>query len=264
MNPSTTITFLGTGTSTGVPVIGCDCPVCRSADPRNKRTRCSLHLRSPGASILIDSGPDLREQALREDLTALDAVLYTHAHLDHIAGFDELRAFCWHRDAPLPLHAGPETMDSLKGMFPWAFQNQLRSYVRPDPREIHGPFRIADVEILPLPVEHGGIETMGFRFRLPGGESFAYLSDVKRIPPPSRDQMGDLDLLVIDALRRRDHPTHMTLEESLATAAELSPRRTILTHLAHELDFGPVSASLPETVSLASDGLKFRFPAATG
>ena len=133
-----TFTFLGTGTSVGVPVIGCPCDICRSDDPRNKRTRSTVHLRTPELSLLIDFGPDLRLQALREDLTAVDAVLLTHAHLDHLAGFDELRAFCWHRDTTLPIHASPESIAVLQRMFPWAFEDHgYRGYIRPDPLKFY-------------------------------------------------------------------------------------------------------------------------------
>lgn len=255
----TIATFLGTGTSVGVPVIGCDCPVCASNHQRNIRTRCSLHLQTPKVSVLIDTSPDLREQALRENLRTVDAVLYTHAHLDHVAGFDELRAFCWHRDDPLPLHAGPETVDSLRRMFPWAMENRQRSYVRPDVHLIDGPFEIADVTVTPFPVVHASVETFGFRFTLPGEQSLAYVSDVKVIPDSSLDLLLDLDVLVIDALRPESHPTHMAIEESLAIAKSLKPTLTVFTHLAHEIDYESVTAQLPTGVSLAYDGLKLLF-----
>lgn len=255
----TTATLLGTGTSVGVPVIGCDCAVCTSGDPRNVRTRCSLHVQSPGASVLVDTGPDLRAQVLRENIRALDAVLYTHAHLDHVAGFDELRAFCWHRDDPLPLCAGPETLEALARMFPWAMRNRHRSYVRPETRIIDGPFRLGDLGVTPVPVEHAAIETFGFRFSLPGGASLAYLCDVKSIPEASLALLTGLDVLVIDALRPAPHATHLSLAESLAAVEALQPARAVLTHLAHEIDYAAVSRSLPDGVSLAQDGLKLLF-----
>ncbi len=256
---TTSVTFLGTGTSVGVPVIGCECPVCTSKAPGNIRSRCSLHLQTPTLSLLVDTGPDLREQALRENLRIVDAVLYTHAHLDHIAGFDELRAFCWHRDDPLPLYAGAETLAALRRMFPWAIENRRRSYVRPDLRAIDGPFAIRDLAVTPVVVEHAGIETIGFRFALPSGQSFAYLPDVKRIPDPGLALLSGLDLLILDALRPNPHPTHMSLDEALATIDTLRPGQTILTHLAHELDYPTVARSLPPGVSLAHDGLKLTF-----
>ncbi|NNC87525.1 MAG: MBL fold metallo-hydrolase [Akkermansiaceae bacterium] len=239
--------------------MGCTCAVCTSGDPRNNRTRCSLHIASPRTSALIDSGPDLREQALREGLTVVDAVVYTHAHLDHIVGFDELRAFCWHRDTPLPMHAGPKTLANLRTMFPWAFRTTYPGYIKPDPRVIDGPFAVGDLRFTPLPVEHAGIETFGFRVETPSGHSLAYISDVKSIPDATRRQMENLDVLIIDALRPGAHPTHMTIEESLATVRDLAPARTFLTHLAHDIDFAETSAKLPPGVALATDGLKFVF-----
>jgi len=255
---TSTLTFLGTGTSVGVPVIGCPCAICASPHPYNQRTRSSIHLRTPELSLLVDFGPDLRQQALREQLTVVDVVLVTHAHLDHIAGFDELRAFCWHRNAPLPMFAGPATMASLREMFPWAFlAHQNQGYVQPDPHVVKGPFEFGDLRITPLPVEHAGIETLGFRFDLPGNQSLAYISDVKSIPATTLPLLADLDLLAIDALRPGRHDTHMSLDEALAAIATISPRETLLTHLSHELD--ATTLELPESVALAHDGLKLHF-----
>lgn len=253
---TTTATFLGTGTSVGVPVIGCDCTVCADRRPGNVRTRSSLHLQSPECSLLIDSGPDLREQALRENIREVDAVLFTHPHLDHIAGFDELRAFCWRRDDPLPLYAGQETLDALERMYPWAIQNTQKSYVRPELHRIDHRFSLADLEITPVPVQHASVETFGFRLDLPQSFSLAYLPDVKVIPEKSQPLLQDLDLLIIDALRPEPHPTHMSLDEALAAIDDLEPRRALLTHLAHEIDYDVVSHNLPENVALAFDGLK--------
>lgn len=255
---STTLTFLGTGTSVGVPVIGCPCEICASGHPHNNRTRSSIHLRTPELSLLVDFGPDLRQQALRECLTVVDVVLLTHSHLDHIAGFDELRAFCWHRNAPLPIFAGPETMANLKRTFPWAFlAHEHRGYVQPDPHTIKGPFEFGDLHIMPLPVEHAGIETLGFRFELPTGHSVAYISDVKSIPETTLPLLRDLDLLIIDALRPGRHNTHMSLGESLAAIDIIAPRETLLTHLSHELD--ATSQELPASVAMAHDQLKLHF-----
>ncbi|HBM77590.1 MAG TPA: hypothetical protein DD438_05725 [Verrucomicrobiales bacterium] len=256
-----TATFLGTGTSVGVPVIGCSCPVCTSSHPGNQRTRSSLHLQTPGGSVLVDSGPDLRQQALREGLREIDAILYTHCHLDHIAGFDELRAFCWHRKDPLPLHAGPETMATLERMFPWAMSNTSRNYVRPDPHLIEDAFTIKDLLVTPIPVTHPSVETFGFRFDFPTGHSLAYISDVKEIPLTSIALLQDLDVFVVDALRPQPHPTHMNVEESLAVISQLKPRRSFLTHLAHEIDYREAAdqLGLPESVALACDGLKLTF-----
>ena len=257
-----TITFLGTGTSVGVPVIGCHCAVCTSADPRNNRTRSSVLITTPEAKLLIDSGPDLREQALREKISEIDAVIYTHSHLDHVAGFDEMRAFCWKRDSPLPLHATGSTLAVLKNMFGWAFHqdNTYKGYIKPDPHVIGSAFGIGGLTITPLPVLHGSVETIGLLFETAGGIRFAYLPDVKSIPETTLRMMGNLDLLVIDALRDTPHGTHLSVPEACAISARLAPNKTLLTHLSHDLDHAELSGRLPENISPAYDGLSFTIP----
>ncbi len=252
------ITFLGTGTSVGIPVIGCACPVCHSSDPRNNRLRSSILVRTPETTLLIDSGPDLRAQALREDLRAIDAILYTHAHLDHIAGFDELRAFCWHREAPLPLHATPGCMKSLRTMFAWAFDedNTYKGYVRPAPHVIDGPFRYGGLRITPLPVVHASVETIGFLFECQGAPSAAYIPDAKQIPDATLALLSGVGVLILDALRPAQHHTHLTLGEALEIIHSLGIPRALLTHLGHENEHADLVASLPPGVSVAYDGLK--------
>lgn len=252
------ITFLGTGTSVGVPVIGCYCDVCRSVAPHNNRTRSSILVSYARTTLLVDSGPDLREQALREKITSIDAVLYTHAHLDHVVGFDELRAFCWGKNQPLPLYATASCIDVLKGMFGWAFHadNTHRGYVKPDPRPVASTFRIDELTITPLPVEHGKVETVGYLFQTDAGCRTAYLPDVKSIPPKTMALLGNLDTLVIDALRDAPHSTHLSLGEALDISRQLSPRRTLLTHISHEFDHAELSARLPVGVEVAHDGLR--------
>lgn len=252
------LTFLGTATSVGVPVIGCDCAVCQSSEPRNQRTRSSVLLRADGKTLLVDSGPDLRQQALREGLREIDAVLYTHAHLDHVAGFDELRAFCWKKGDPLPLYATPGCMATLRKMFGWAFfpERVIQGYVRPAAREIDGPFFYGEIRITPLPVEHSDVETIGFLFEHPGCRSLAYLPDVKRIPDTTLDLIRGVGVLVVDALRRTDHATHFSLDEALDTVGELRPGETWLTHLSHDYDAAKPMPELPANVALAWDGLR--------
>ncbi len=252
------LTFLGTGTSVGVPVIGCDCEVCGSADPQNHRLRSSVLLRVDGLTLLVDSGPDLRQQALREDLRELDAVLYTHAHLDHVAGFDELRAFCWRRSEPLPMFGTAECLQTLKTMFGWAFasDNIHHGYVKPDPRVVDGPFHLGTLRVTPLPVEHAAVATIGYLFEPPGARSLAYLPDVKRIPATTMDVLRGVDVLVLDALRPTPHPTHFSLDEALATVAEAAPGATWLTHLGHENEHAQLTRTLPPGVRVAWDGLK--------
>ena len=253
------ITFLGTGTSVGVPVIGCACDVCRSFDSRNKRTRSSI-LVSVGtdAIILVDSGPDLREQALREGLTRIDAVLYTHSHVDHVVGFDELRAFCWGREEPLPLYASSATLETLKCMFGWAFhaENTHRGYVKPSPQIITKAFCIGSLKISPLPVEHGSVDTLGFLFETTAGSRIAYLPDVKYIPEETLTMMQNLDVLILDGLRDTPHSTHLSVAEACKISVDLKPRQTFLTHISHDLDHDALSKRLPANISPAYDGLE--------
>ena len=250
-------TFLGTGTSVGVPVIGCTSEVCLSDDPRNKRLRSSAILRCGDLALLIDSGPDLRQQALREGVTAIDGVLYTHEHDDHVVGFDELRAFCWRRDDPLPLYATQDTLDALERMFRWAFstENKYKGYVRPEGRVIEGPFKIGDISITPLPVEHGTVKVIGYRFDAPDMKSLVYMPDVKRIPESTLALMEGVEVLIIDALREAEHSTHFTTAEALATIDRLKPQQAWLTHLSHENDHAKLEESLPEGVRVAYDEL---------
>lgn len=250
------LTFLGTGTSVGVPVIGCDCGVCTSEDPRNKRTRSSVVLRAGGVTLLVDSGPDLRMQALREGLRRVDAVLYTHEHVDHVVGFDELRAFCWGREEPLPLHATEECMQMLKVMFGWAFsgENLHAGYVRPAVRVIDGPFFFGDLRVTPLPVIHAAAKTVGFLFEHPAMKSAAYLPDVKSVPDATLDLLRGVDVLVIDALRPGMHPTHFSTAEALEFAEQASAGETWLTHLSHENEHVRLGETLPDGVRVAWDG----------
>lgn len=239
-------------------MIGCTCSVCTSGDPRLIRTRSSIHLQTAESSILVDSGPDLREQALRENLTQVDAVLYTHAHLDHITGFDELRAFCWRRDTPLPLYGSPECLTEIKRIFNWAFlpTNTYKGYIKPDPRETSGSFSISSLTVTPLPVQHGSVETHGYLFEQDGMESFAYIPDAKTLPPETESLLENIPLLILDCLHRREHPTHMNLDESLATITQLGAKRAILTHISHELDINEATHELPKHITFAHDGLK--------
>lgn len=250
--------FLGTGTSVGVPVIGCGCNVCRSHDPRDNRTRSSVLVSCGTTRLLVDSGPDLRAQALREKITAIDAVLYTHPHLDHVAGFDELRAFCWKKHDPLPLYATANCLGVLKGMFGWAFQadNTHSGYVKPDPRPVDAAFQIGELIITPLPVEHGGVETVGYLFETTAGFRVAYLPDVKRIPDGTMALLQKLDVLIIDSLRDTPHSTHLSVGEAVEISRVISPRRTLLTHLSHDLGHTELSARLPDGIKAAYDGLR--------
>lgn len=251
------VTFLGTGTSTGVPVIGCDCAVCRSTDPRNQRFRSSLWVQTERASVLVDAGPDLRMQALRAKIKNVDAVLYTHGHMDHVVGFDELRAYCWNRDTPLPMYANQGCMDQLRTMFAWAFAdtNIYRGYIKPGPVVFDGSFLLEGIQVTPLPVLHGNVETHGFLFRKEGHRSLAYISDVKRVSREAMDAIHGCDVLVIDALHHRSHPTHMNVTEALEVIEQAQPQLAYFTHCSHEIDHAQLEKTLPASVRIAYDTL---------
>ncbi|MBR5887369.1 MAG: MBL fold metallo-hydrolase [Akkermansia sp.] len=251
------VLFLGSGTSTGVPVIGCQCDVCCSADPRNKRLRSSVLVQSATTTLLIDSCPDLRQQALRHNLTAIDSVIYTHEHLDHTTGFDDMRAFCWNREDKLPLYAGPSCLAHLKRMFAWAFseQNTYKGYIRPAAHNHGGaPFIVGDIEITPVPVEHASVETFGYVFRAEG-RSFGYVPDIKVLPETSRPLLQGLDALAMDALTTREHHTHITVAENVKLMQQLAPTRGFLTHCGHAVDYESTARILPTFMAPAYDGL---------
>ncbi|WP_018969119.1 MBL fold metallo-hydrolase [Rubritalea marina] len=219
--------------------------------------RSSVYLQTESHSILVDSGPDLRQQALKHNLKQVDAVLYTHSHLDHITGFDELRAFCWRRDEPLPMYSSQACLDQLAHMFAWAFspKNIYKGYIKPDPRPITKPFALGKTTITPIPVEHGSVETLGYRFDEEAGSKIAYIPDAKVIPNSNLDLLHGLDHLIIDALRPTPHNTHLSIPESVEIALALNPKQTWLTHISHETDYKLEQAKLPPNITFAYDGL---------
>lgn len=247
------LTFLGTGTSNGIPVIGCDCPVCTSEDPRDTRSRTSAVVRWNGTTILIDTATELRLQARAASLDHVDAVLYTHAHADHTGGLDDLRRFNELAKRHLPVYAGRETAESLRQRYGYAFSDQFPFYGgKPDLilNEIDGPFDIDGQEVIPIPVMHGRTSVLGFRFG-----SLAYVTDAKHIPESSLDQLRNLDVLILNALRERSHPTHLSIDEAIEIATDLNPNHTWLLHLSHELSHDAASACLPSSMGVAYDGL---------
>ena len=252
------VLFLGSGTSTGVPVIGCQCDVCLSDNPKNKRLRSSLLIQSEITTILVDSCPDLRQQALRHNLTAIDAVIYTHEHLDHTAGFDDMRAFCWRREDRLPLYAGTQCLVQLSRMYAWAFspQNTYKGYIRPDAHDHAGqPFTVGDIEITPVLVQHASVETYGYVFRH-GDKSFGYVPDIKELPAASASLLQGLDALAMDALTTREHHTHLTVNQCTQLMQQLAPARGYLTHCGHAVDYDTACAETPEFITPAYDGLE--------
>jgi phosphoribosyl 1,2-cyclic phosphate phosphodiesterase len=253
-------TFLGTGTSIGVPVIGCDCAVCRSDDPRNQRLRSSIFVETPEAQWVVDTGPDFRAQCLRENIRHLDAALLTHKHTDHIMGFDDLRRFTLGAEVTLPVHAPQDCIDHLSRAFDFAFngENRYPGYFKPQPFPVTGPFSLGDgsTTVTPLPVEHGKVDTIGYRFDRNERPLLAYLPDAKRVPAATRELLKGVEVLVLDALRPKPHPTHLSFEESLQIAAEVGARRTWFTHFSCEVDYRKLEPHLPDSVGLAWDGLK--------
>ena len=246
--------MLGVGSSAGTPVVGCDCATCRSPDARNNRTRCSSAIVLPGGeTILIDTGPDLRQQALREGLNRVDAVLYTHTHADHLHGIDDLRAFCQIQRRQIPLYGNHETMLHISNKFPYVIREPGSFWELPvlSINRVSEPFELFGAKITPIPVKHGNSDILGYRIG-----NFAYITDVSVIPESSLDLLQDLDVLMLDCLRFEPHPTHINLEQSLDYAGLIKARQTYLIHMTHELEFVEASQRLPPMVRLGYDGLR--------
>lgn len=247
------ITILGSGTSHGVPMIGCACPVCTSADSRDRRTRTSALFSFEGHHVLVDTSPELRLQCLANDVLRVDAVLITHAHADHIVGLDDLRRFNSLRGGPLEVYADEATLDRLRRMFAYAFQDQPDyPSAKPEllPRTISGPFELFGRQVVPIRYQHGPMPVLGFRI-----DGIAYCPDCSFMPDESRALLRGLDVLILDGLRRRPHPTHFNLEQAVVEARRIGARRTYFTHIAHELGHAATNAELPAGMELAYDGL---------
>jgi phosphoribosyl 1,2-cyclic phosphate phosphodiesterase len=267
-----TLTFLGSGTSMGVPTLGCDCAVCASAtptapgllapEPRNRRTRPSVLISWEGHNVVIDTGPDFHAQALREHIRRLDAVLYTHGHADHILGLDDLRPLSFHSPGDLPLYADDATAATIERIFDYTFgMNAKDRYPTSARVRLHRLASTPGTEIvlfgahfLRVPVTHGRREITGYRFG-----AAAYLTDLSDLPAESLPLLAGLDVLVLDALRREPHPTHSHLAKSIALVEQLKPRRAFFTHMSHDLDHAATEAILPPHIRLAYDGLQLHF-----
>lgn len=250
------ITVLGSGTSQGVPVIACDCEVCRSVDYRDQRLRPSIHIEVENLSLVVDTGPDFRQQMLREGIKKLDAVLYTHQHKDHTAGMDDLRSFNFKQNADVPLYARKEVLEQLKREFAYIFVPKSQKYpgvLNVITHEIEDKvFKIEDVEITPIEVLHHRLPVFGFRIK-----DFTYLTDVNNIPEKAFEQIKGTRFLILDALQKESHISHFTLEQAVEVAEKLQPEKTFLTHISHKMGLhAEVEKELPENIRLAYDGLK--------
>jgi len=252
------ITFLGTGTSHGIPVIGCSCAVCHSPDPRDKRLRTAIHVRAPEFSFCVDTPPDFRQQCLREGIIGLDAVVYTHSHSDHILGFDDLRRFCEIEDKTIPVYGSPSTLKDLARVFQYAFEDgpKFRNYVRPEARTVEGAFHLGETKIVPVALPHGRTTTSGLIFWRGGKKRFAYMTDCQAVPPEAIEAARGVDVLVIDALRHAVHSTHLSVGQALGVVEQIQPGRTYFIHMCHDLGHEATEVSLPENVRLSYDGLR--------
>jgi len=247
------LTMLGVGSSAGTPILGCKCDTCISSDPRNNRTRCSSFIKlDNGKVILIDTGPDLRTQSLREGLTHIDAVLYTHTHADHLHGIDDLRGFCQIQRSQIPLYGSEDAMKHIVDKFGYSLREPGNFWDLPvlKVNSINGPFQLFNQRITPIPLKHGNSEIYGYRIG-----DIAYLTDVSAIPESSLALLTGLKLLLLDCLRYTTHYTHINLEQSLHYAGHIKAEATYLIHMTHELGYAELSAQLPEKVYVGYDGL---------
>ncbi len=253
--------FLGSGTSTGVPVLGCDCPVCLSTDPRDSRTRPSVLFQFPAGNLLIDTTPEMRLQLLREKIGHVHAIAYTHAHADHLFGLDDARLFPKAIGGPVPIFCEDATEDDIRRVFHYAFSDHAQKIpaggvprIRFERVRPYEEFEVLGERVMPVRLEHGRFQVLGYRVG-----NLAYCTDVNRIPEESMERLQGLDVLILDALRFESHPTHFSLDEALAVVATLRPKHAYLTHLSHVFGHAEVEATLPEGVSLAYDGLSLEF-----
>ncbi len=254
------VTVLGTGTSAGVPVIGCDCPTCTSSDPNDNRLRSSIVLRDDQHTILVDCGSDFREQALRYHINRLDVILLTHAHSDHVSGLDDIRIYNWRQGTTIPFYGNKEAFDSLKRRFDYIFAPMQTGGGIPqvELNEVSQTFECLGLKITPLPVMHGDLPVLGFRFG-----NFAYITDASEVPKETREKLKGVKYLILNALRYRDHPTHLTVDQAVEIAQEVGAERTWFTHITHDLKHSDVNQHLPEGIRLGYDGLEFNIEAET-
>ncbi|MCA9247141.1 MAG: MBL fold metallo-hydrolase [Planctomycetales bacterium] len=251
--------FLGTGTSVGVPALGCGCEVCCSKDPKNKRTRCSVLFGLPGGNLLVDTSPDMRFQLLREGIGIVHAVVYTHEHADHLFGLDDLRLFPFYLGHPVPIYCHERVEQRIRKSYDYVFSPPPNLHSGGVPQlELHNidaqPFEVLGARVQPIPMRHGpNFNVFGFRIG-----DIAYCTDTNSIPPESLALLTGLDTLVLDGLRIKPHSTHFHLDAAIEIARQLAPRQTYFTHMSHDLDYARTNAWLPESMELAYDGLRVK------
>jgi phosphoribosyl 1,2-cyclic phosphate phosphodiesterase len=252
------VIFLGTGTSVGVPVIGCDCAVCQSEDPRDNRTRCSIVVQLPGGTLLIDTPPDLRIQLLREKIGLVHSILFTHEHADHLFGLDDVRLFPFRLGTPVPLYCEAKVEKRIRHSFDYAFIDRKPTHPGSAPQLVfhsidgEADFDVLGARVTPIPLEHGPhFEVLGFRFG-----DFAYCTDTNKIPERSIAKLRGVKTLVVGALRYKTHPTHFNVAQAIELAKVVGAERTLLTHCGHDLGYIATMAELPPSVELAYDGLR--------
>jgi phosphoribosyl 1,2-cyclic phosphate phosphodiesterase len=248
------ITLMGTGTSTGVPVIACDCDICTSPDPRNKRNRTSAWVRSSETSVLIDTPPEMRIQAIAYGVKRLDALLFTHSHADHIFGLDDVRRFNFMQGITMPCYGQEETLEDIRRAFSYVFKETQAGGGKPslDLIAVEGRFQIGELEVQPIPIFHGRLPIYGYRIG-----DFAYVTDASEIPEASICLLQGLEVLVLGALRPQPHSTHFSIPEAVEVAQALSPRQTYFTHMTHDVDHETINRQLPPGIELGYDGLTF-------
>lgn len=252
------ITFLGTGTSQGVPIVGCKCKVCQSTNPKDKRLRCSIHIQQQETAIVIDTGPDFRQQLLQNKIDDIDAIVFTHEHKDHVAGLDDVRPINFLQEKDMPIYAEQRVLNALKNEFHYAFAAKKYPGV---PNLVQHcittqPFSIGSMHLQPIRVLHHKLPVLGFRIN-----NFAYITDANSISAQEQEKLRDLDVLVLNALRREDHLSHFTLSEALQVIEQLAPKQAYLIHLSHQMGLhNELECELPNRVSVAFDGLKIQIP----
>ena len=248
------ITFLGTGTSQGVPLIGCECAVCCSNNPKNNRTRSSAIIEANDINILIDTTPEMRIQALREKIHRVDAILFTHSHADHLFGLDDIRRFNEMTRKPMPCYGTSDTINTMRNAFNYAFGRIVQvgggipSII---PIEVDGPFEVHGVPVVPIPVFHGRLQILGYRIG-----DLAYITDCSKIPDVSNNLLQNLDTLILGVIRHEPHPTHFSISQGIEVVEQLHPKRAYFTHIAHQLDHEETNLNLPNNICLAYDGLQ--------